>query len=148
MKGLKEEGRLQDKIKEILGKVGEEEVKIVELRRLGQGGKIKVEMVIVKLENEEMKKKIIRNKWRLRGEEVWIEEDLTWEERRTKWKMRQFAIKEERRGKNVRMGEGGLWIDGVWRRWDEEEGVLEGKGKEGVERRREERRDILGGFRE
>lgn len=33
--------------------------------------------MIVKLESKEAKRKIIRNKGKLRGEEVWIEKDLT-----------------------------------------------------------------------
>jgi len=33
-----------------------------------------------------MKREILRNKWKLKSKEVWIGEDLTWEERR--WKIR------------------------------------------------------------
>lgn len=104
----------------------------------------------MKLESE-MKRKIMRNKWKLRGEEVWIEEDLTWEERRLRWKMRQFAIKKEKRGKKVRIGERGMWIEGVWWRWDEKrEKMMDGRGRdwERIERRSENGGRVSGGFRE
>lgn len=38
-------------------------------------------MVITRFENEGMKKHF-KNKWRLKGKEIWIKKDLTWEERR------------------------------------------------------------------
>lgn len=62
IKGLRKEGRLQEKVKEILRKVGEGEMKIVELRRIRAERKDKREIIIVKLESEEMKRKVMRNK--------------------------------------------------------------------------------------
>lgn len=32
----------------------------------------------------------MRDKWKLKGDEVWIEVDLTWKERRIRWKLRQI----------------------------------------------------------
>lgn len=41
-------------------------------------------MVVVRVGTEEKKKMIWRNKWKLKGQKIWIEEDLTWEERRVR----------------------------------------------------------------
>jgi len=32
----------------------------------------------------------------LKGSDIWIEKDLTWEERRIKWKIREVAKREEK----------------------------------------------------
>lgn len=40
--------------------------------------------MVVRVGTEEKKKMIWRNKWKLKGQRIWIEEDLTWEERRVK----------------------------------------------------------------
>lgn len=102
LKGLREgEKILQEKVKEVLKRVTKGEMKIEEMRRIRAGRKDRGEMVIVKMKNEEVKRRIMRNKWKLREEEVWIEEDLTWEERRRRWKMRQFALNGEMRGKKI-----------------------------------------------
>lgn len=39
-------------------------------------------MIVARIENEEKKKEIMANKNRLRGERVYIENDLSWEERK------------------------------------------------------------------
>lgn len=39
-------------------------------------------MILAKIENEEKKRKIMYNKNRLRGERIYSEHDLVWEERK------------------------------------------------------------------
>lgn len=39
-------------------------------------------MIIVRLENKEVKKQVMRNKFILKGEKIFIENDLSWEERK------------------------------------------------------------------
>lgn len=56
-------------------------VKVEEIRKIKTGRREKGEIVIMKLESEEMKRRIMRDKWKLKGDEMWIEEDLT-EERK------------------------------------------------------------------
>jgi len=65
----------------------------------------------------------------LKGREIWIEEDLTWEERRIKWNVRRIAKREEMKGKRARVYQGGVWIEGVWWEWDEKvDGLRDAKG--------------------
>lgn len=58
-------------------------------------------MLIVEIENEKEKRGIMENKRKLRGQEIWIEDDLTWKERRAKWMIMQL---EERRQKEGNFG--------------------------------------------
>lgn len=43
----------------------------------------KSEYVIARYENEEEKREIMKNKYKLNGEKIFIKNDLTWEERKT-----------------------------------------------------------------
>ncbi|KMQ88327.1 hypothetical protein RF55_12211 [Lasius niger] len=60
----------------------------------------------------------------LRGREERIDDDLTWEERKVRWKLRETAREEEGEGRRVRMGNGGLQIDVIA---DLEEEIARGK---------------------
>jgi len=123
VKGLKEEDENAKGLEKVWKKLGVE-VKVEEVKRVRAGGGRGGGIVIVKVGSEEEKKGIMQSKRKLRGEEVWIEEDLTWEERRVRWKIRQIAIMEETREKRVRIGQGGLWVEGKWWGWDEEKGEI------------------------
>jgi len=83
----------------------------------------------------------MRKKGGLRGDRIWIEDDLTWRERQVRWRIREVAKEEERKGARVWIGENRVIINGVWWIWDEEEGVLrdrEGRKWGGEEGRRRE----------
>lgn len=59
-------------------------------------------MVTVKLKSEESRRKILENKRKLRGKEIWIEEDQIFKEMEIKANSR-------RRGKKRREGENRIW---------------------------------------
>lgn len=129
------------------GKVKEEIIKLCremkvsegmefeEIKRVRTGREDKGEMIIIKVKKEEDKRKILENKGRLRGREVWVEEDLTFKERKMNWNLRRIREEEIRRGKMVKIGYGKICIENVWWYWDEEEEEL----KDGRGRRRDER---------
>ncbi|KAL6265789.1 hypothetical protein P5V15_002602 [Pogonomyrmex californicus] len=80
IKRLKEgEKEVREKAEEILEKVGGV-VKVEEIRRIEAGRKEKGEMIIIKLKSEETRRRIMGDKWKLKGNEVRIEK-MTWEER-------------------------------------------------------------------
>jgi len=109
IKGVKEgEINLKEKAKEVMKVLGVE-VKIEEIRRIVAGKNERGSMIVVRVENEDMKRNIMRNNWKLKGRAIWIEEDLTWEERKIKWKIREMAKREGIQGKRVRMGQEELW---------------------------------------
>lgn len=68
-------------------------------------------MLIVKVRSEENKRKILENKRKLKGGSIWIEEDLSFKERKMRWNLRRVAEEERKRGRAVRMGNGRIWID-------------------------------------
>lgn len=143
IKGLRvEEGRVKEGIEKLMKEIGVK-VKIGEIRRIRTGKEERGEMVIVRLNNEEERRKI-ESKRKLKGEKVWIMEDLTWGKRRTRWMMREIAKEEELRGNRMWVENDRITINGKWWFWDgrrevlvdkegkqrdPEEGRVEGKGK-------------------
>jgi len=98
IRGLKEgkEG-MREEVERVMKRIGVE-VKVKEIRRIETGRKEIGSRAIVRVESEDEKTRIMQNKWKLKGGELWIEDDLTWEERRIKWKLTQIARIEEERG--------------------------------------------------
>lgn len=97
-------------------------------------------VVVVKLENEEGKLQILRNKSKLKGERIFIEKDLTWEERRIQEKINKWV--REGKGKemkDVKIGKGRIRINGEWRAWEEIERKEAEEEEKGGEERRGER---------
>lgn len=86
-KGIREDsGRItgvENLCKEIGVSVGIDKVKEVKAGKEEKG-----KMVIVKLNSEGDKKKILTNKDKLKGKEIWIEEDQTFKERKIRWRLR------------------------------------------------------------
>ncbi|KAK0169645.1 hypothetical protein PV327_011459 [Microctonus hyperodae] len=93
----------------------------------GDGGG-REEIVGVKLKGREEKKMVTEAKKKLRGRVERVEDDLTEEERKARWRIEEEAGKERRKGKNVQIGYLKIWVNGVVRRWDEIEEGAEGKG--------------------
>lgn len=61
-------------------------------------------MVWVKMGNEEEKKKVMEEKWRLGKRRVWIENNRTERGRSVIWMARRMAEKEMKDGKKVNVG--------------------------------------------
>lgn len=70
--------------------------------------------------------------------------NLTWNERKTRWRLRQIALKKEVKGRRVWIGKEELKIDGKWWRWDEVKEELSDEGERRWETEVEmvERREI------
>ena len=56
---------------------------------------------------------------RLRGRRERIDDDMTEEERKTRWKVEREAEREREGGKKVQVGYMKLWVNGRMRKWDE-----------------------------
>jgi len=84
---------LKEKVKKVMKMLGVE-TKIEERRTIEVSKKEKGSMIVMRIENEEIKRSILRNKWKLKKGDIWIEKNLTWEERRIKWKIREVARRE------------------------------------------------------
>jgi len=66
-------------IKRVGAEVGVEEVREVRTGREEQG-----EFAVVRFRTEEEKREVMRKKGGMRGERIWIEDDLTWRERQVR----------------------------------------------------------------
>jgi len=55
-------------------------------------------VIILKLESEEVKKKVIKKKYRLKGDKIFIENDLSWEKKKIQKKINRWAKEQKGRG--------------------------------------------------
>lgn len=72
-------------------------------------------VIVAKIENEEKKKEITANKNRLRGERVFIENDLSWEERKVQEKIYRWAKEKRNKGEDIKIGLGKVRVRGIWK---------------------------------
>ena len=123
IRGLEvKEGGRRNEAEKLLEDIGVK-AKVMEIRRIGGDIEKGREMVLLKLENEEQKWEVIEKK-KPEGRKERITEDLSWEERRRNWKLREIAREEEREGRRAWIKAGKIRIENVWWLWDDEEGVL------------------------
>jgi len=92
------------KILEIIKRVGVE-VGVEEVREERTGREEQNGFAVVRFRTEEEKREVMRKKGGLRVERIWIEDDLTWRERQVRWKIREVARGEKRKGAKVWVGE-------------------------------------------
>jgi len=72
-------------------------------------------MIIVKLESEEVKKKVMRNKYRLKGDKIFIENDLSWEERKVQEKINRWVKEQKSKGMEIKVKLKRVRMKGIWR---------------------------------
>lgn len=72
-------------------------------------------VIVAKIENEEKKKEVMRNKNKLKGDNIFIENDLSWEERRLQERINRWAREKRMKGVEVKIGLGRVRIAGIWR---------------------------------
>jgi len=61
-------------------------------------------VVVVRLENEEEKREVMQNKFRLKGENIFIENDLSWEERNVQIKINKWIKEQKKQKEKERLG--------------------------------------------
>lgn len=105
-------------IEEIMRKVLGREVRLRSVEeRVGEAGRwvLLAEMVDLSDKREVLRRREeIGRRWRLG-----VDEDLTLEERRMRWRMVEAARRERARGRRAVVTNRELWVDGVRWRWDE-----------------------------
>lgn len=70
-------------------------------------------VIIARLGKEEEKKEVMKNKNKLKGGNIFIENDLTWEERKLQEKISKWAKKERNKGGEVKIGLGKIRINRI-----------------------------------
>lgn len=90
----------------------------------------KREMIVVEVESFSKKMEIMKAKNKIRGSQVYIDNDLTKNERGIQKEIREIAKEERDKGKTVRTGYQKIIINGKEFRWDSKiKGVAEVKTK-------------------
>lgn len=92
-------------------------------------------VLVTKLKDWQMKRKVMKNKNKLKGDRIFIENDLTWQERKTQEKINKWAKEEREKDKEVKIG-CEVRIGGMWRKWEELEREIEVNRKKGEEEER------------
>lgn len=119
VKGVKTEGKEgKEVIKELWDQMEIKE-EVMEIRKVGGLDRKGKGMILVRLRGVEEERKIMEARKKLRGEKLRVEDDLTGEERRARWKIEKEAEKERRLGKRVGIGYMKIWVDGVMKSSDE-----------------------------
>lgn len=72
-------------------------------------------MIVARIENEEKKEEIMANKNRLRGERIFIKNDLSWEERKVQERINRWAKEKRNRGEDIKIGFGKVRVRGIWK---------------------------------
>lgn len=129
---------VEGEIKKILKEVGIENEKNMKFIGGGGGGEEGIRMTVVSLQEWEQKVRLVKERRKLKGKGIRIDDDLTWKERKMRWKLEEIGRRERGEGKRIWIGYGKIQIEGKWWMWEEEEEVLrdnEGKiwKKEGEE---------------
>lgn len=101
------------------------------------------------MENLEQKKEIMRNRKEWKKEDIRIEDDLTWRQRKMRWRLEEIATEERKKEKKVWVKYGKIQIAGKWWKCDKEkESLVDGEerkwlnqGKRGEGRREKENRE-------
>lgn len=115
-------------IRRELEKIGKEigmKLEVEEIRKVRMWREEKAKMVIVKVKSGGSRRKILENNKKFKGREVWIEVNLTFKERKMKFKFRKIVEEEEGKGWEVRVGYRRMWIENIWWFWDEGKRSLE-----------------------
>jgi len=120
----KEKDRGRDWIKELIKNKLGVECEVKEVRRSGP-------VIVARIEGEEGKKEIMRNKFKLKGERIFIENDLTYEERKVQERMGRWAREKRVGGVEVKVGRGRVKIGNRWITWEEIEREERGREEEG-----------------
>lgn len=113
----------KEEVKRVWDLVGMSGEGIEEIGRIGKADKDGCGMIRVKMVNFEQKMKVMEKRRCLKGKKVWLDDDLTEEKRKTRWKIEREAEKEREGEKSVQVGYMKIWVNGKMKRWNEMEEV-------------------------
>lgn len=145
IKGLKlrtEKG--EEEVRKLLNEGLGLEVTVREVKRVGTVDREGRGRLVVKLEDEDQKRRIMTGKRKLKRRKERIEEDRAWGERRVQWIIERIAGRGKEKGRVVAVGSGRISVDREMWTWDDRkeklfnrEGKEWGEGDEQMERERE-----------
>lgn len=93
---------------------GGTKVKVGGVKRIGEVKEKGREMLLVRLGSEEQKWEVMEKKKNLRGRKERILKDLSWGERRIRWRLGKIARMEEVKGRRIWVRGGRIRIGDQW----------------------------------
>ncbi|XP_058810337.1 uncharacterized protein LOC131675385 [Phymastichus coffea] len=94
-------------------------LKIIHARVVGGRDRV----IIAKLENEDDKRKIMTNKSKLKGSKIYIESDLSFEDRRKQEEIKKWCYDRRVKGWKVKIGVGRVCVNNQWIKWEDKESI-------------------------
>ncbi|KYN29353.1 hypothetical protein ALC57_01207, partial [Trachymyrmex cornetzi] len=93
------------------------------------------------------KRDIMGNKYKFKGEQVYVENDLSWEERKIQEQINRWAKERRGKGEDIEIARGKVRIEGKWIYWEELERIMarEREDKKSQGGGREEREGLIKG---
>ena len=112
---------------------GEVESEIVDAFNIGRG---EAKIILVKMSSYDSKREIMKNRSKLKGSRIYVDDDLTSEDDKIQRNIRKWAKAESAKGKRVNVRTGKCLVDGTMYEWDEErqemrKGFRGGQGRRG-----------------
>jgi len=103
-------------------------------------------VIVAKIIGEEGKKEIMKNKYKLKGENLFIENDLSFEDRKVQEKLSRWARGKRSEGIEIKVGRGRVKIRNRWITWEdiEKEGRIRGEREEIAREERVKARQEIG----
>lgn len=126
LKGLKPSQNTEEKIKKWIEEKLHVQVDFTKVIILNKGGKN--EIIRAELPNWEQKQMIMSAKKNLKNTQIYIDNDLTWEERKIQREIRNIARVERAKGKSVKIGYQKIIIGEEVYYWDKQENGVSVKG--------------------
>lgn len=119
IKGINaQEMKGKDKVEEFLNRKIEVNVKITNVQT------INAKMIVAKIETWKDKMDLMKNKNKLKGTKIFIDNDLTKEELKVQAKLREIAYEENQKGRKTAVKYGKIFIDDVLWKWDRTENKI------------------------
>ena len=119
-KGNQEERRrgVRKRVEDLLKHVTEKEIPIQNVKLIAMNSKGR-DIIAVKLQHFDDKMIVLKKKGKLRGSDIYIDNDLTKKEAATQMKIRQRVREERSKGNRAQEGYQKIAINGVWKKWEE-----------------------------
>lgn len=124
-----EKVNLIEEVKQFLADKLEVEAEIMFAKSIKMGQN---ENILAKIGSQQQKNEIMKAKAKLRSEteKIFIENDLTYEERNIQRKIKIMAQQQRNEGKEVKIGYQKLKIEDVWHKWDYKTATLKKAGED------------------
>lgn len=119
IKGIRTVGKgLNEEVKRVVKELMDVDIYIKKVSAI-EGG------LVVELESFKNKIDILKRKGRLRGINLWIEDDYTKREKEVQAWLGMIAEEESKRGHDTKVGYQKVRVDGEWYEWNERKGEVE-----------------------